>query len=794
MKNPFHNTKASYYNDPEILEFWVNPDLTEKSFFHTIMEPTESMPIMILGGKGSGKTHILRFFSFRSQILRVKENKTILDQIVDDGYIGIYIVSNGLQASRFSGSMLSQDEWNTLFFYYINLEFLERTCKKIFTILNDSGQKTIFDMSILNDNMLNHNLELTKLNIEDLYKFFKEKRKEIDFQLASLRLPGKKTKLEINPILYKIDSGFYEIIDALLTIIKPLKDVKVLFILDEYENFSEEQQKYFNTLLRQPSIAPKKIGFRISGRLWAAKTWNTYDDQEILQVDSEIKIVYLENIVKQKFKIFADKLYKKRLEHILGKDSSYINFNKSFEVSTNCNENVLQDIQKKHKEKKHFKKLKKLLNDDHLFADIIEKFNCNNNYFLEKMNTLLLYKQWNQNYLSKEALLIQNACLKSQKRYISQLDKYKTYVLYQLFKDYGRSISYSGYKNIIDLSANNPRIFLTILSNIYKECIYQNIDLFSQDILPCKIQDKAILEASKWFWNNFTEDIKDERVEWAVIKICELFRAIYRSDNPTEKDLVIFTFDESELSKNVKDLIRRAIDHSLLIDLGFRKDRNSHKKLTMLRLHPMLSPRWDLSVSGGGTISFKKNDMESLFLKNEKEWEGIEKSILERYMIKKRNIISPKRKRKLVSGSLFDNMDSKKYTQKKISEKFKMMIPAGQANPSPPVGPALGERGVNIMKFCKAFNEKTKDKMGFKIPVIITVYTDRSFTFEIKQTPVNDIILKAAERNKGTKVGSITKAKFSEISEEKIKDNEYDMNSTSFIGDKKAMDTNDKQV
>ena len=81
---------------------------------------------------------------------------------------------------------------------------------------------------------------------------------------------------------------------------------------------------------------------------------------------------------------------------------------------------------------------------------------------------------------------------------------------------------------------------------------------------------------------------------------------------------------------------------------------------------------------------------------------------------------------------------------KKIAEKFKMMIPAGQANPSPPVGPALGQRGVNIMEFCKAFNEKSKDKMGFKIPVVVTVYTDKSFTMELKLPPASDLILKEA--------------------------------------------------
>ena len=113
---------------------------------------------------------------------------------------------------------------------------------------------------------------------------------------------------------------------------------------------------------------------------------------------------------------------------------------------------------------------------------------------------------------------------------------------------------------------------------------------------------------------------------------------------------------------------------------------------------------------------------------------------------------------------------------KKIAEKFKLMIPAGSANPSPPVGPALGQRGVNIMEFCKAFNEKTKDKMGFKVPVVITVYTDRSFTFITKQPPASALLMKAAGLKKGTdnplknKVGKITRAQLMEVVEMKIED------------------------
>lgn len=113
---------------------------------------------------------------------------------------------------------------------------------------------------------------------------------------------------------------------------------------------------------------------------------------------------------------------------------------------------------------------------------------------------------------------------------------------------------------------------------------------------------------------------------------------------------------------------------------------------------------------------------------------------------------------------------------KKVDGKLKLQIPAGAANPSPPVGPALGQRGINIMEFCKAFNEKTKDKKGFNIPVEITVYSDKSFTFELKQPPMTDLIKNVSGIKKGSdnplknKIGSLTKDQVMEIVDMKIAD------------------------
>jgi len=113
---------------------------------------------------------------------------------------------------------------------------------------------------------------------------------------------------------------------------------------------------------------------------------------------------------------------------------------------------------------------------------------------------------------------------------------------------------------------------------------------------------------------------------------------------------------------------------------------------------------------------------------------------------------------------------------KKVVGQIKLQIKAGKANPSPPVGPALGQHGVNIMEFCKAYNARTQDQEGLVIPVIITVYADRSFTFITKTPPASVLLLKAAKIPKGSgvpnkdKVGKVTKAQVKEIAQLKMPD------------------------
>ena len=122
---------------------------------------------------------------------------------------------------------------------------------------------------------------------------------------------------------------------------------------------------------------------------------------------------------------------------------------------------------------------------------------------------------------------------------------------------------------------------------------------------------------------------------------------------------------------------------------------------------------------------------------------------------------------------------------KKISGYIKLQIPAGKANPAPPIGPALGQHGVNIMEFCKAFNAKTQnDDPDMKIPVVITVYADRSFSFETKTPPAADLLRKASGIAKGSgkpnkeKIGTIKRSQIEEIAKKKM----VDLNTTNLEG------------
>lgn len=643
QQNPFQNTKASYFEDNEIVENWVSLEAKKHDFFDSLMIPSSAIPIRILGGKGSGKTHILRYFSFSSQVLNANEKKIpLLQQIKKDGYIGIYIVASGLQVNRFSGRGYNNQEWLSTFHYYINLEFIEKLLKKI-TQIYKSGNLPI---NIPMDQFIDDFFDCSKIKnittIDEFYNLIKNERKSIDEQISLLTVPGVMSKLSFTP-LFKIEDTFFTIVKKIMSSFDELKSVKVLYIIDEFENYSLDQQKFFNSLLRHIKY-PETIVLRFAGRLNIQKIIDTYDNGEKLLEDSEVKTVFLENIFNEyKFKEFTKKLYLKRMNNA-GLDTKNVDFSKTFATSNQCDEITLKEIMAAHVGQER-KTLKNLLEDIKKYKKvsdaeanaIVKYMRCDSDWVLEKINIHMLYKVWDKDDLLSKANEIHMSCIEylslkkgkhenSISKHENAISKHGPDMKYQLFRMYRRNVSYSGYENMLYMSHYNPRIFLTILNYLYKVCLANEIDMFTAKYIPCKLQDQALLASSGWFWNNMTEDIKDHRVVWAITNLMEFFRKLRRTDKPYEKHLVTFSYSTTNVSREVDALIQDAVERSLLVETtAERKERNSGEYQRTLRIHPMLSPKWELPITTGGSIQFSKEEIEALFLNDKENWDTLSK-------------------------------------------------------------------------------------------------------------------------------------------------------------------------
>ncbi len=616
--NPFHETKASFFDIPEIIDNWV--ELGNSKFIDSVMIPNSSMPIRIFGGKGTGKTHILRFFSFQSQLLNAQKNgKTIVEQIQNDTYIGVYIEASSLEVNRFSGCGYSEEEWEKTFYYCFNLELIERVLKKLNQM--DELVGVNYNFSNVAEYFFNEEYLMSLKTIRDLYLYIRKERKNIDLQIADLSTPGKTTELNIKP-LFKIENLFKEIVSEIVRTIPQLKNIKILYIIDEIENFSIKQQKYINTLVRHVG-GSSNVSIRLAGRLYGKKTNDTLDAGQKLLENAEVKTIYLEKILEPNFDLFAKKLYERRIE-LATKGKIKVNFLETLQKRQVCNKNTLEKLKNKHngkirnsilKLRQYLKKYKNYNSEqiDFIVSNII----CEDNWLAEKINIYLLFQDWEKD-LVEESVKIKD----SYENYINDkipnihknaFEKYGLDMQYQLFRNYGTSLSYSGYDNILKMSNNNPRIFLSILDNLFSTCSFNGMDLLTEKVIPCCIQDKALIKSSNWFWDNFTTEVKDAQVLKALIGLCEFFRSYRRADKPIEKNAIIFSYKESDLIE-IQYIIDIAIDNSLLIDKGRRKDRNTGEFKRNLRVHPMLSPEWELPVGGGGTVNLTKETLLGIFV------------------------------------------------------------------------------------------------------------------------------------------------------------------------------------
>lgn len=619
--NPFNITKAVDYSDEEINKFWV--DIPGGQGFNEIIKPTSPMPMIILGGKGSGKTHIMRFFSYSLQKLRHRESP--LQGITKDGYIGVYMRCSGLNSNRFAGKHQDKDTWRVVFSYYMEIWLTQLLLNNVKQLLGNCSEidskkesqiyeriSNLFDVALPSD-------PPEEKTLAGLIKFLRELQRKVDFEVNNCAITGN----PIKEIEISVTSGnlIFGIPKVLSEIIPEFSRIKFLYLLDELENLSEEQQKYINTLIREKD---DPATFRIGSRLYGMKTYMTYSGGEEIKNGSEYEMHNLDEFFREKeaeYKEFVKAVCLKRL-NTNGFYVKNVTTLDSFFEKPPFSELVSERIKK---EKKHLSKLKrklkvrpkeevsKIINDLSFEDPLLERTNVFIFYrLLKKSKTPDLLQITNR--IKEDCLKFHNTKDDSTEHH-KILDKYKNDIRDQLCRDLGLPIYYLGLDTFIKMSCGIPRHLLIILKHIYRWSSFNGEDPFRKgNRVSINSQQKGLKEATDWFFNDARmPGLKGNEVQAGLIRMGRFLQDLRFSDQPPECSISSFSVKLSvmyEKSNLILDFLEK---YSYLIKVSERRDKNSNRRDLTFQVNGLLSPIWELSIHRRGIVPLSELEVKAIF-------------------------------------------------------------------------------------------------------------------------------------------------------------------------------------
>lgn len=631
--NPFAITKAVDLNDEQILSLWVDV-AGGAADFAEYARPVSPMPTFIMGAKGSGKTHLMRYHSFELQALRYRHaNKRLRDGIVSDGYIGIYMRCSGLNSGRFANKGQSPDVWKELFAYYIEL-WLTQHLLHVAQVLElgavEKNEATLCHRIL---DLFDKPPQSKPATVRDLQTLIAELQRQLDFEVNNCVLTGK-----INAQILATRGRLVFGIPKLLSKMFPfLKSVLFVYSIDEFENLTQEQQRLMNTLVREKEL-PSTL--RIGSRLYGIKTHATDSAAEENLRDSEFETLYLDQIFrthKKRYASFAKQLIDKRLASAYGLtgDRSKIEpvdgmkwagFFEEPDENWNSPEFLELVKNKPSPERRHFVDLQEKLGSATFSPGTIRKVVGNLSApdfpLLEKTNLLIFYQEMSK---SEDALdssaSIRALCREyaesptSKGRYGSTIDHYKSDLVAQLRRENDAKQCYVGINDFITMSAGLPRALLTILRSIFEWSFFNGEDPLRTHRISLAAQQRGVKDASDWFYDNMRKAGDDGiAIQSAIERLAQLFRINRFADKPVECSLIAFSIAEQDASPEALRVLHLCEERSFLNRIaGGQRDKNSERVTMKFQLSNMLSPRWDLPLGRRGTVAFDSRYFNAIF-------------------------------------------------------------------------------------------------------------------------------------------------------------------------------------
>ncbi len=625
--NPFSLVRAADFSDEQINSLWVG---IGKSQVDQIIEPQERLSKFILGGKGAGKTHLLRYHSY--SVARIRRRKQdAISGLIEEGYLAVFLRATGVDAARFESTAEADGgaRWQQLFGIYLELRLAELVVEALSDAYSSSRGDHKFEFSAFFEEMQSaiSGIPLcARGGLNDFLAWLKHERRAVDDEVNNFAFTQ---RLEIEA-KFSLGGMSVTLGRAIKRLCPDLGGISLLYLIDEVENFSPRQQEVINTLIR---YSEGHASFRISGRLYSMKTLATIGGGEENREGAEFKTTRLDDIMRQwsGYSKFARDFVARRIQN------SELGMSASIEYAA---EEFFENLDKdKFYEKAILKyssanvgrlageKLREMLRANPEYenqSDCVDILVDDFPPLIQKLNVLLFCKKIRR---SKSCMSAAQGIRDNALEYVSGRGVKGYYanayghwavdLFAQCCREGGKlqRVPYAGFATFVRMSCNNPRNLLIILGRAYSISAFRGVDIMRGEKLPVELQTIAATEAAQFMYesdSNFGSP--SERARQATSRLGDLLRTARYAMNIPEASPLSVSFPDDVLTSNAREELQNALNYSFVFEVADgRPDRNSQRLNRKIHLNPLLAPRWQLPVSTRGDISLPAQLVNSIF-------------------------------------------------------------------------------------------------------------------------------------------------------------------------------------
>lgn len=601
----------------------------------TILEPRSLGSKYILGSKGSGKTHLLRYLSYHVARQRWL-GKAGLSIVESAGGLAVFLRTTNMDAPRFEMASGPVAAWQQLFSVHLELRLAELVLDALLDIKNSSLGEQFNDVAFIG--LIARTIGVSDdsfhrlANIEALQVWTRQWLQRIDDAINAAAFSG---RVELH-LPFSI-GGLCLPLGAALKLWHPtFENFHLIYILDEIENLTIRQQEVVNTLVR---YAEGRATFRLTGRLYARKTLATISQGEENREGSEFSVIRLDEILRSwsKYSDFAKKFIAKRMGGGRGAFAAYdaketfeeIDLEKYVErFSTPISESRFI---KQFRNATSKSTLLKLL-DVAVVERVITILTTGFPPLFQRLNVLLFCKKLARTSnpeaiatrIKEDCTIFLGQAKPAKSSYHTAVGHWKLDLFAQLCRESKKRdalMPYAGFHSLVEMSSHNPRNLLVLLAKVYEIANFKEVDLRSDAKLSVEIQSEAAIEAARFaFESDSNYGQKSDMARDATRRLAEVLRTARYALNIPEVSPLAISFNNDELTLDGRQMLESAINYSLIHEIyDGRIDRNNQLIRRKIQLSPMLSARWGLPIARRGDISLNGAVINAIFDSSSKD-------------------------------------------------------------------------------------------------------------------------------------------------------------------------------